>query len=81
MLQVLGYLRLLMARAGPGVSPAASAPLPPGAGGATGDAGGAMDQGNGGQEEAELEAPRISLEQAVLQLAGNAGGHASAAVR
>eukprot|EP00198_Chlamydomonas_reinhardtii_P006679 XP_001696015.1 predicted protein [Chlamydomonas reinhardtii] len=97
MLQVLGYLRLLMVRAGASVSPAASAPLPPGiyaagtgneaaagtdqAGGGPGDGDG--DQGEEEEEEEEEEEVerRISLEQAVRKLAGHAGRHASPAVR
>ncbi|KAG2436036.1 hypothetical protein HYH02_011748 [Chlamydomonas schloesseri] len=81
MLQALGYLRLLMARAGPSVSPAASAQLPPSAAAADA-AGGSIDQGDADDEQGEpADALRISLEQAVQQLAGNAGGHGSPAVR
>ncbi|KAG2426227.1 hypothetical protein HXX76_013206 [Chlamydomonas incerta] len=86
-LQVLGYLRLLMARAGAGVPPSASAPLPPGiqatdAGGDTAagvDQAAGADDGEAGDEDASE--PRISLEQAVRRLAGHAAGHASPAVR
>ncbi|GLC49718.1 hypothetical protein PLESTB_000279300 [Pleodorina starrii] len=68
LLQALTYLHLLMATAGPGVPPSASAPAPqePAAAGGSG--------GDGAR-------PNRSLAQAVESLAWTASGHSSPAIR